>query len=82
MSRVLTLLGAPDCHLCHAMRGVVAAAIAGRDIELIERNVRDDPELLRRYRLEIPLLFLEGEEIARHRVTGAQLEAKLGRAGI
>ena len=75
--RTVTLLGKPDCHLCHVMEEVVAPVLAERGIGLLVRDVRDDPEFLRRYRNDIPVL-LEGEvELARHRVTPDELIARL-----
>ena len=77
---VLTLLGAPDCHLCHDMRGIVERVLAQRGGVVVERNVHDDPALLRRYRFDIPILLLGERELARHRVTEAELVERLDRA--
>ena len=73
----LTLLGKPDCHLCHVMEEEIAPVLATLGIALEVRDVRDDPEMLRRYRFEIPVLLADGVEIARHRITRAELAAKL-----
>ena len=59
------------------MRDVVARALAGTAASLVERDVRDDPETERRYRLEIPVLLLGDVEVARHRVSEAELRARL-----
>jgi hypothetical protein len=77
---VLTLLGAPDCHLCHEMRGVVQRVLAQRGGILVERNIHEDADLHRRYRFEIPVLLLGERELARHRVTAAELLERLGQA--
>lgn len=77
MPLVLTLLGKPDCHLCHEMHDVVARALANTSITLVERDVRDDPALERRYLLEIPVLLLGDVELARHRVTETELRVRL-----
>jgi hypothetical protein len=64
----LTLIGKPDCHLCHEMASVVRKVI-GPEVELVEADVRSDPEWLRLYRREIPVLLAgDGRELARHRV--------------
>jgi glutaredoxin-like protein DUF836 len=73
----VVLLGKPDCHLCHVMEEAVAPVLAERGIPLVVRDVRDDPELLRRYRNEIPVLLRDGVELARHRVTREELIARL-----
>jgi hypothetical protein len=77
----VTLLGKPDCHLCHEMRNIVERVLITCDGTLIERDVCEDPELEKRYRLEIPVLLLGGQELARHRVTEAVLRERLERAG-
>ena len=75
--RTVTLVGKPDCHLCHLMEEAVAPLLAERGIRLVLRDVREDPDLLRRYGNDIPVL-LEGEvELARHRVTPEGLLKKL-----
>jgi hypothetical protein len=62
------------------MRRVVERVLSGQDGALIERDVSEDPEL-ERYRLEIPVLLLGAQEVARHRVTEAALRERLVRAG-
>jgi Glutaredoxin-like domain (DUF836) len=63
------------------MEEVVAPVLAARGIRLVARDVREDPELLRRYRNEIPVL-LEGDvELARHRITAEALLEKLSESG-
>jgi hypothetical protein len=79
LTRRLTLLGQPGCHLCHEMRAVVEKVVAGTDaalVELVEEDVRSDPGW-RHYRLEIPVLLLDGAEIARHRVSEEELRRLL-----
>jgi hypothetical protein len=75
---VLTLLGKPDCGLCHEMRRVVEAVVGAH--RLAESDVRDDPELERRYVFEIPVLMWGDVELARHRIGADDLRARLARA--
>jgi hypothetical protein len=77
----VVLLGKPDCHLCHVMEEVVAPVLAARGIALDVRDVRADPELLRRYRNDIPVLLAGDVELARHRVTPEELVARLAALG-
>ena len=74
---ILTLLGKPDCHLCHEMHGVAAPVAAALGLTLVERDVREDPELKRRYALDIPVLLAGEVEIARHRTTADELTRRL-----
>jgi len=81
LPRRLTLLGQPGCHLCHEMRAVAEKVVAGADAVLEEEDVRRDPRW-RRYRLEIPVLLLDGDEIARHRVAEEDLRRLLAARGL
>ena len=76
-SEPLLLVGKPGCHLCEVMREVVSPVAAELGLALAERDVRSDPELDALYRNDIPVLLLGGREIARHRVTAADLRARL-----
>jgi hypothetical protein len=78
----LTLLGKPDCHLCHAMRDVALAVLPEFGVSLVEKDVRDDPETARLYLLDIPVLLLGEREIARHSVTAADLRRRLAELAI
>jgi hypothetical protein len=73
----LVLIGTPGCHLCEVMRGVVAPVAAELGLALAELDVRSDPELDALYRHDIPVLLRDGREVARHRVTAAELRARL-----
>ena len=73
----MILVGKPDCHLCHVMEEAVAPVLAERGIRLVVRDVREDPDWLRRYRNDIPVLLADGVELARHRITSEELTARL-----
>ena len=77
----LTLLGKPGCHLCHEMRAAVERLLAGTDAVLVEEDVRSDPRW-RPYELEIPVLLLDGDEVARHRVREDELRRLLAERGL
>ena len=59
------------------MHEVVAPVAAALGFILVERDVREDPELKRRYALEIPVLLAGEVEIARHRTTADELRPRL-----
>ncbi len=77
----MILVGKPDCHLCHVMEEVVGPVLAARGIRLVVRDVREDRDLLRRYRNDIPVLLAGDVELARHRVTPDELLARLAALG-
>ena len=59
------------------MEEEIAPLLAERGVALVVRDVREDPELLRRYRNDIPVLLEDGVEIARHRITADELNLRL-----
>jgi hypothetical protein len=76
----LVLLGKPDCHLCDDMQAVVERVLRGRGGTFVKKDVREDADLMRLYRFEIPVLFLDGREVARHRISDAELGDLLDRS--
>ena len=76
MTRVLLLLGAPGCHLCHDMRAVVEAIAPALGFTLRQHDVRERDEW-KPYRTEIPVLLADEREVARHRIEPAELERRL-----
>ncbi len=82
MSAALVLLGKPGCPLCDDMREAVLPVLEAAGLELVERDVRDDPEMERRYLLEIPVLLWGEHEVALHRTTGAALRLRLRELGL
>ena len=78
MSRpVVMLYGKPGCHLCEAVVQVIALVSQERPIEFALRNILDDAADFERYRTEIPVVLLNGVEIARHRLSADELRAAL-----
>ena len=82
-SPVLTLLGKPDCHLCHEMRAVLLRVLGeGGSASFVETDVTEDPELERHYVFDIPVLLADGREVARHRIGEAELRERLAALGL
>lgn len=69
----------PGCHLCDAVEQVIVKVRQRRQFEFSRFNILDDPAVFERYRHDIPVVTVDDREIARHRMTAAQLEAALGR---
>lgn len=63
------------------MHEVVVRALAEHGGSVVERDVREDPETKRRYLKDIPVLLLGDQEVARHRVSEAELLERLMRLG-
>lgn len=73
MNRV-TLYTKPGCHLCDLVKGVIDVVRRKRAFELEIRNIQDDADDLERYRNDIPVICVNGHEIARHRLSEVRLE--------
>ncbi len=80
MKTPLILLSKPDCGLCHEMEDVVRRVI-GDALELVVADVRSK-EGWRRYRVEIPVLLLGDQEVARHRTSEHALRQRLSFLGV
>ena len=81
MSARITVVHREECELCEEMLTQLAAL--GRQIELPPVEVLDvdsDPELTRRYGLNVPVLLLDGSVVCRHRLDAQELVRLLRRA--
>lgn len=72
MKRV-TIYSKPDCHLCDLAKKVVDRVRQSHPFELEIRNIEDDPIDFDRYKIAIPVITVEGKEIARYRLSERQL---------
>jgi predicted thioredoxin/glutaredoxin len=74
----LTVVHRQDCDLCDEM--VAELQSLGRRFPLPPVNVVDvdgDPELLRRYGLNVPVLLLDGSVVCKHRLDVDELRRLL-----
>ena len=78
----LLLLSRPGCHLCDEMKKLLERVLSASGVSFVERNIEEDDELLRRYVLEIPVLLVGGEVIARHRAEESAVRARLEQLGV
>jgi thiol-disulfide isomerase/thioredoxin len=70
----LTLLTRPDCGLCEEFLAELQAL--GEQLPLPEIamvDVDSDPQLARKYGLDIPVLLLDGVSVCRHRLDRGEL---------
>jgi Glutaredoxin-like domain (DUF836) len=72
----------PGCHLCEELRAMLDETLAGTGVAVIEADITRDLGLFVRLRHDIPVLEINGEEVARHRLTPEALVAVLGAAGL
>jgi glutaredoxin len=58
----------PGCHLCDEAKAVIENAGCSDRYTLQEVNIESDDELLKKYKYDIPVVTIDGEEAFRHRV--------------
>jgi predicted thioredoxin/glutaredoxin len=74
----LTVVHRQDCELCEEM--VAALEALGRKIPLPPIAIVDvdaDPELVRRFGLNVPVLLLDGTVVCKHRLDADELRRLL-----
>lgn len=70
----LTLVHRRDCELCDEMLADLEALKARVELPPLELlDVESDPELERRYGLNVPVLLLDGSVVCRHRLDADEL---------
>ena len=67
----------PGCHLCEEMKTEIARANCSDLYLLKEINIESDPELLKQYQHDIPVLKIDGVETFRHRLLAAHFREKI-----
>jgi glutaredoxin len=65
------------CHLCEEAKEAIAAAQCVDEYTLDEINIENDPELLKLYGYDIPVITIDGVEAFRHRLTRDEFREKL-----
>lgn len=58
------LITKPNCHLCDAAREVVATVCADLAVEFEELNMPDHPQLAAAHAEFIPVVLVDGKEVA------------------
>jgi glutaredoxin len=58
----VTLLGKDGCHLCDDARAVIARVCADLGVDWTEVDITTDEALFERYRDEIPVTLVDGEQ--------------------
>ena len=77
MTRRVVLYTKPGCHLCEVVERVISSVRSKRDFDFVHANILDDSADFEKYRNDIPVVTVDGVEIARHGLTAAELEHAL-----
>jgi len=75
----VTIYSRPDCHLCDEAKEAIEAANCAATFDLEVVNIETDADLLRRYRYDIPVVTINGQEAFKHRVDSQQFRKAIAR---
>jgi glutaredoxin len=67
----------PGCHLCEEAKQAMEAAECSDEYTLAEINIESDPDLLRRYQNDIPVISIDGVEAFKHKLTSTAFRQRL-----
>jgi glutaredoxin len=70
---LVTIYSKAHCHLCDRAKDVIERCRGRAEFELRVVDISLDAELLARYGNDIPVVLLDGQEIARHVVRERKL---------
>ena len=73
----LILYTKENCSLCRKAKRILLELQNRHAFQLVEVDITTKPELYEQYRIDIPVGWLDGEEIFRHRVEAEALEQLL-----
>ena len=75
--RVVTIFTKPECGLCEEAEEVIEAVRARRPFDVVRRSILGSYEDYERYKHDIPVILVDGVEIARHHLSEQTLEQAL-----
>lgn len=73
----LALYTRHGCHLCDALLAELRPYLERRPVQLELIDIDSDPQLIKRYGADVPVLQSEAGEICRHRLDHDALQAYL-----
>lgn len=76
----MTLYTRAGCHLCEEAKAQMAPLLRECGARLREVDIDADPALRERYTNDVPVVFLGGKRVAKHRVDLRQFRRQLDEA--
>jgi glutaredoxin len=73
----VTIYSRPGCHLCDVAKEVMRGAEGAEYCVLTEVNIDADPALQEKYKYDIPVIVIEGQEAFRYRVDPKEFSRKI-----
>jgi glutaredoxin len=75
----VTIYTRPGCHLCDEAKAEISASGCDGEFSLEEVNIDEDEALRERYGYDIPVIFINGVKVFKHRVDARDFRRKLRR---
>jgi glutaredoxin len=75
----VTVYTRSGCHLCDEAKTAIHEAGCGDDLLLEEVNIDEDPELRQRFGEDVPVIFIDGIKVFKHRVDPREFKRKFRR---
>lgn len=76
---IVTIFSRPGCHLCEVAKEAMLNAGCEGEFVLEEVNIDEDSALRDRYGDDIPVIFINGVKVFKHRVDPSEFKRKLYR---
>lgn len=76
----VTLYTRAGCHLCEAAKAQMAPLLEEFGAVLREVDIDADPQLRAQFDFDVPVIFLGGKKIAKHRINLEQFKRQLAAA--
>ena len=71
--KTVTLYTKLGCHLCEAAESIIATVGRQQKFHFVRRDITEDSADFDKYKHDIPVVMVDGAEVARHRLTPEQL---------
>jgi glutaredoxin len=69
----------PGCHLCDEAKAAIQNSNCSDHYTLEEVNIESDDELLKKYKYDIPVVTIDGDEAFKHRVDPSEFKRRVTR---
>ena len=77
MRHKVLLYGKKECCLCDEAMVLLTRVSISLPFDLEKRDISGNPELLEKFGLKIPVIFVDGVEVFKYRVNEARLRSML-----
>jgi glutaredoxin len=75
----VTIYTRPGCHLCEEAKAAINQSGCDGEFSIEEINIDEDSALSERYGFDIPVIFINGVKVFKHKVDRSQFRRKLRR---